>query len=87
MMDEKFIKDVPAAPVATDVASAPVATDVASAPVPAVHFPEHVAKNLLEFLKRVKSKGIEAVAWVEAYQFVQSHLPQQGVPFTGLPKK
>jgi hypothetical protein len=50
--------------------------------------PEHVAKNILEFLRRVESKGMEAVAWVEAYNHVQQHLPQptpQGVPFPGLP--
>jgi hypothetical protein len=49
--------------------------------------PEHIANNLLEFLRRVESKGMEAVAWVEAYQFIQQHLPQaqKGVPFTGLP--
>ncbi len=51
--------------------------------------PEHIAKNLLEFLRRVQSTGMEAVAWVEAYQFVQQQVPQQpqGVPFGGLPPK
>jgi hypothetical protein len=53
--------------------------------------PPHVASNLMEFLKRVKSEGMEAVAWVEAYQFLQQHAPQQkpqpGVPFGGLPPK
>jgi len=52
--------------------------------------PPHIAGNLLEFLRRVESKGMEAVAWVEAYQFVQQHVPQQqqpGVPFGGLPPK
>lgn len=53
--------------------------------------PPHVASNLLEFLRRVKSEGMEAIAWVEAYSFVQQHAPQQapqpGVPFGGLPKK
>jgi hypothetical protein len=52
--------------------------------------PQHIANNLLEFLRRVESKGMEAVAWVEAYQFVQKHVPQQpnaGVPFGGLPPK
>ncbi len=52
--------------------------------------PPHIAGNLLEFLRRVKSEGMEAVAWVEAYQFVQQFVPQQqpqpGVPFSGLPK-
>lgn len=51
--------------------------------------PPHIANNLLEFLRRVKSEGMEAIAWVEAYGFVQQHAPQQqpGVPFGGLPKK
>ncbi len=50
--------------------------------------PEHIAKNILEFLRRVQSTGMEAVAWVEAYQFVQQLVPQQpGVPFNGLPPK
>jgi hypothetical protein len=50
--------------------------------------PEHIAKNILEFLRRVDSKGMEAIAWVEAYQHVQSHVKQpQGVPFGGLPPK
>lgn len=50
--------------------------------------PPHIAGNLLEFLRRVKSEGMEAIAWVEAYQYVQQHVPQQsqpGVPFSGLP--
>jgi hypothetical protein len=49
--------------------------------------PPHIAGNLLEFLRRVQSTGMEAVAWVEAYQFVQKHGPQPGVPFGGLPPK
>jgi hypothetical protein len=50
--------------------------------------PPHIAGNLLEFLRRVQSTGMEAVAWIEAYQFVQQHVPQQqqsGIPFGGLP--
>lgn len=48
--------------------------------------PPHIASNLLEFLRRVQSTGMEAVAWVECYQYVQQHAPQQpGVPFGGLP--
>jgi hypothetical protein len=39
--------------------------------------PPHIAGNLLEFLRRVQSTGMEAVAWVEAYQFVQKHAPQE----------
>jgi hypothetical protein len=38
--------------------------------------PPHIAGNLLEFLRRVQSTGMEAVAWVEAYQFVQKYAPQ-----------
>jgi hypothetical protein len=53
--------------------------------------PDNIAKNLLEFLRRVQSTGMEAVAWVEAYQYVQQHVQQQpaqpGVPFGGLPPK
>jgi hypothetical protein len=52
--------------------------------------PPHIANNLLEFLRRVQSTGMEAVAWVECYQFVQKSVPQQqqpGVPFGGLPKQ
>jgi len=67
--------------------------DQSSAPIPPhipSHIPPHIASNLLEFLRRVQSTGMEAVAWVEAYQFVQQHVPQQpqqGVPFGGLPPK
>jgi hypothetical protein len=55
---------------------------------PAVAIPQHIANNILEFLRRVESKGMEAVAWVEAYQFMQRHVtqPQPGVPFGGLPQ-
>lgn len=42
--------------------------------------PPHIAGNLLEFMRRVQSTGMEAVAWVEAYQFVQKHAPQQPEP-------
>ena len=42
--------------------------------------PPHIAGNLLEFLRRVQSTGMEAVAWVEAYQFVQKHAPQPAAP-------
>lgn len=56
--------------------------------------PPHIAANILEFLRRVKSEGMEAIAWVEAYSFMQQHAPQaqqpqppQGVPFGGLPAK
>jgi hypothetical protein len=50
--------------------------------------PPHIATNLLELLRRVETKGMEAVAWVEAYQFVQRYAPKQsGVQFGGLPAK
>lgn len=55
--------------------------------------PPHIANNILEFMRRVQSTGMEAIAWVEAYQYVQQHVPQQkapqqpGVPFGGLPPK
>jgi hypothetical protein len=52
----------------------------ATAPLPQVQqtpaIPPHIAGNLLEFLRRVQSTGMEAVAWVEAYQFVQRYAPQ-----------
>jgi hypothetical protein len=55
--------------------------------------PPNIASNILEFLRRVELKGMEAIAWGEAYSFMQQHVPQQpqsqppGVPFAGLPKK
>lgn len=48
--------------------------------------PPHIAGNLLEFLRRVESKGMEAVAWVEAYQFVQKHIPNPAAIPAALPK-
>lgn len=64
-------------------------------PVVQAAIPEHIAKNLMEFLRRVQSTGVEAIAWVEAYSYVQQFAnlqppaaaPQPGVPFTGLPPK
>jgi hypothetical protein len=51
--------------------------------------PPHIAANILEFLKRVECKGMECIAWGEAFSFFQQHAPQPqqgpGVPFTGLP--
>lgn len=53
-----------------------------------VNIPPHIAGNILEFLRRVQCTGMESIAWVEAYQFVQQAVPQQpGVPFAGLPAK
>jgi len=51
--------------------------------------PAHVANNILEFMRRASATGMESVAWVEAYQYVQQFAPQQptGVPFGGLPPK
>lgn len=51
--------------------------------------PPHIAKNLLVFLQRAQCTGMESVAWVEAYQFVQQQQvpPEPGVPFGGLPQK
>jgi hypothetical protein len=57
-------------------------TQGAPAPLPV---PPHIASNLLEFLRRVESKGMEAVAWVEAYQFVQRYAPQPA-PTAAAPK-
>jgi hypothetical protein len=54
-------------------------------PIIQAPIPPHIAGNLLELLRRVRCTGMESVAWVEAYQFVQQHAPQQpaqpGVPF------
>jgi hypothetical protein len=50
--------------------------------------PPHIAGNILEFMRRAQSSGMEAIGWVEAYTYVQQFvnpLPQ-GVPFTGLPQ-
>lgn len=53
--------------------------------------PPHIAKNICVLLQRVQVTGIESIAWAEAYQYVQSHVPpepaQPGVPFSGLPTK
>lgn len=56
------------------------------------HIPPHIAGNICEFLRRAECKGMEAIAWAEAYSFMQQqHVPQQGqpkgVPFNGLPPK
>jgi hypothetical protein len=60
-------------------------------PVPPVVMSGQIVTNLMEFMRRAKSDGIEALAWAEAYAFLQ-HLESKiaplgsGVPFTGLPK-
>jgi hypothetical protein len=53
--------------------------------------PPHIAANIMEFLRRAKCDGIEALAWVEAYSCMQQHAPPSkgqsgGVPFNGLQK-
>jgi hypothetical protein len=48
--------------------------------------PSHIAGNICEMLKRVQVTGMEAIAWAEAFGFMQKHAPQ-GVPFTGIPQK
>jgi hypothetical protein len=42
--------------------------------------PAHIAANIREFRKRVELKGMEAIAWGEAYSFMQQHAPPQGQP-------
>lgn len=69
-----------------EAASKGVKADVKINPHP---IPPNIASNLIVFLQRVKCEGMEAIAWVEAYHYVQQWVPQQspGVPFTGLPQK
>ncbi len=59
-----------------------------TAVIPAA-IPPHIAGNLLEFLRRTPSTGLEAIGWVEAYHYVQQFAPSPspGVPFTGLPQQ
>jgi hypothetical protein len=52
--------------------------------------PAHIAGNLLVFLQRTPCTGLEAIGWVEAFQYLQQFAPPPapaGVPFTGLPAK
>jgi hypothetical protein len=49
--------------------------------------PPNIAGNLLEFLRRVQSTGMESIAWVEAYQYVQQFAPQPSTQPGELPKK
>lgn len=56
--------------------------------IPAI--PPHIAGNIIQLLQRVQVTGLEAIAWTEAYQYVQQFVQQaqpQGVPFMGLPAK
>lgn len=50
--------------------------------------PTHIAGNVLEFMRRATCTGVESVAWVEAYQYVQQFVApppnEPGVPFRGL---
>lgn len=51
--------------------------------------PPRIAGNILELLRRVPLTGMDSIAWVEAYTYVQQHAPQRsqpGVPFNGLPQ-
>jgi hypothetical protein len=57
--------------------------------------PPHIAGNIIELLKRVQVTGMEAIAWMEAYNYVQPFAPAPpappqttpGVPFNGTMKK
>jgi hypothetical protein len=87
MTDEKLEQDKAlAAHIMSEAAKQGVNAVVKVNPIP-----PHIAANILEFLRRVKSEGMEALAWVEAYTFMQQHVPQQqpsqGVPFNGIPQK
>ena len=67
-----------------DVITVPTAPAPASAPIA-----PHVANNVMEFLKRVELKGLEAFAFCEAYSTLQQHANGfasgvTGVPFKGL---
>jgi hypothetical protein len=56
-------------------------------PVINAAIPPNIASNLLEFLRRVQSTGMESIAWVEAYQYVQQFAPQPSTQPGELPKK
>jgi hypothetical protein len=44
--------------------------------------PLHVAANICKMLERIQVTGVEAIAWVEAYQHMQRLGAQgPGVPF------
>ena len=88
-VEQKTPDDSLAEAIATALKDHPGHAEVRVNPTIQAPIPEHIAKNILEFLRRVQSTGMEAVAWVEAYQFVQQQVPQppQGVPFGGLPPK
>jgi hypothetical protein len=89
MTNQEHVKDL-AEHIATALKDHPNA-EVRVNPTIQAAIPPHIAGNLLEFLRRVKSEGMEAVAWVEAYQFVQQFVqqkqPEPGVPFGGIPPK
>lgn len=82
-IDEKSL----AAHIMSEAAKQGVKAEVKINPIPPI-----IAGNLIQFLHRVKCEGQEALAWVEAYTFLQQFVPQQnlpaqGVPFNGLPNK
>jgi hypothetical protein len=84
-MTEDTTEQALAAHIMAEAAKQGVKAEVKINPIP-----PHIAGNILEFLRRVKSEGMEALAWVEAYTFMQQHAAQaqpQGVPFNGLPPK
>jgi hypothetical protein len=56
-------------------------------PPPPIEIPPHIAANICKMLERVTVTGMEAVAWVQAFQLLQQIAQQQqgpGVPFPGL---
>jgi hypothetical protein len=63
--------------------------ELISSPLTPVTIPPHIAANIMVFLRRAKCEGEEALAWVEAYTFMEMYVPKQqaGIPFPGLPGK
>lgn len=66
-------------------------TDDKLIPDPTPTIPAHIANNIMQLLHRVKLEGQEALAWVEAYTWLQPHAakmqPPQSVPFQPGPPK
>jgi hypothetical protein len=77
--------------IADQIAKVAPGAQVSINPEVKASIPPHIAGNILEFLRRVQSTGMESIAWVEAYTYVQQFVPQQvtpqGVPFPGLPQQ
>ena len=76
MTDELDTNQALAQHIAAEVAKAGGQAEVRINPT-VLPIPAHVAANILEFLRRAKCDGMEALAWVEAYQIMQQHAPQQ----------